>query len=265
MSDDPAVATERHGHVTLAELRRPPHNFVDHDVLAALADAVEAADADPACRAVVVAAAGTSFCAGVNFGAAAEGSHDGPVAADGFRAGAGRFYEQAIRLFRASVPLVAAVHGAAVGGGLGLALACDLRVTCPEARLAANFTRLGIHPGFGLSVTLPELVGPSRAADLFLTGRRVGGDEALRLGLVDRCVPRDAVRDEALRLAGEIAAAAPLAVSAVLATLRRGLADRVAAALDHELDEQARLAATDDAREGIEAVFTRREPTFHGR
>jgi len=263
---EPPVATERHDHVTLVELRRPPHNFVDHEMLAAVADAVEAADADPACRAVVVAAAGTAFCAGVNFGAAAAEGDGGPGAAGAaFRGAAERFYEQATRLFRVSVPLVAAVHGAAVGGGLGLALACDLRVACPEARLAANFVRLGIHPGFGLSVTLPELVGPSRAADLLLTGRRVGGEEARSMGLVDRCVARDDVRAEALRLAAEIAAAAPLAVVAVRATLRRGLADRVEAALTRELDEQARLAATDDAREGIEAVFGRREPAFRGR
>ena len=258
------VAVERVDHVGVVELRRPPHNFVDPAVLGDLADAVDALDGDPACRAIVVAADGKSFCAGANFAAAADAEASSGDVPD-FRTGARRFYDQALRLFAATTPMVAAVHGPAVGGGLGLALVADLRVTCPEARFAANFVKLGIHPGFGSTVTLPELVGPARAADLFLTGRRVGGEEALRLGLADRCVVRAGVRDAALELAGEVAGAAPLAVAAVRATLRRGLVERVRAALEHELEEQARLVATDDAREGMAAVFGRRDPIFRGR
>jgi enoyl-CoA hydratase/carnithine racemase len=263
MSD---VLVHQDGHVGVVELRRPPHNFVDPTVLGALADAVESLDGDPGCRAIVLAAEGKSFCAGANFASGGTVGGDGGDGDGGdFRSSARRFYDQALRLFAVATPMVAAVHGAAVGGGLGLALVPDVRVTCPEARFTANFVKLGIHPGFGLSVTLPELVGPSRAADLFLTGRRVGGEEALRLGLADRCVPPASVRAAAVELADEIAAAAPLAVAAVRATLRRGLVDRVRAALDHELEEQARLVATDDAREGMTAVFSRRHPTFHGR
>jgi len=228
-------------------------------VLGELADAVEDVDGDDGCRALVLAAEGRSFCAGANFAGGGEG-----VEAGGFRPNARRFYDQALRLFAASTPMVAAVHGAAVGGGLGLALVADVRVTCPEARLTVNFVQLGIHPGFGTSVTLPELVGPARAADLFLTGRRVGGEEAVRLGLADRCVPQAEVRDTALALAGEIAGAAPLAVHAVRRTLRAGLVERVRTALEHELDEQARLVETEDAREGIAAAFERRTPTFRG-
>lgn len=252
---------ERSGAVAVVELRRPPHNFVDPVALAELADAVEEVDQDPACGAVVLAAEGKSFCAGANFAGGGGGDGGG----GDFRTGARRFYDQALRLFAASTPVVAAVHGAAVGGGLGLALVADVRVTCPEARFTANFVKLGIHPGFGLSVTLPALLGPSRAADLFLTGRRVDGEEALRMGLADRCVAQDAVRDAAVELATEMAAAAPLAVAAVRATLRQGLVERVRAALAHELEEQVRLVETEDAREGMAAVFSRREPTFHGR
>ncbi len=261
MSD---VLVSQDGHVGVVELRRPPHNFVDPTVLRALADAVESLDGDPDCRAIVLAAEGKSFCAGANFAAGGSVDEDGGGGGD-FRSSARRFYDQALRLFGAATPVVAAVHGAAVGGGLGLALVADMRATCPEARFTANFVKLGIHPGFGLSVTLPELLGPARAADLFLTGRRVGGEEALRMGLADRCVPAASVRAAAVELADEIAAAAPLAVAAVRATLRRGLVGRVRSALDHELEEQARLVATDDAREGMSAVFSRRHPTFHGR
>lgn len=260
MSDGaPAVVSERTSVVTLVELRRPPHNFVDPGVLGALADAFEAADADAESRAVVLCAEGKSFCAGANFLAAPGG--DG----GGFRESAARFYDHALRIYGSSKPVVAAVHGPTIGGGLGLALACDLRVTCPEARLSANFVKLGIHQGFGLSVTLPELVGPAVAADLLLTGRRVGGEEALRLGLVDRCVPQDRVRREALELATEIASGAPLALAAIRATLRNGLVDRVRRALGHELEAQTRLIATQDAREGMAAVADRRPPHFRGR
>ena len=87
-------------------------------------------------------------------------------------------YIEGNRLFRTKKPIVAAMHGAAVGGGLGLAMVADFRVTCPEARFCANFTRLGFHPGFGLTVTLPAVIGPTKAALMFYTSRRVPGDEA---------------------------------------------------------------------------------------
>jgi enoyl-CoA hydratase/carnithine racemase len=177
----------------------------------------------------------------------------------------GRLYEGAARLCAVATPVIAAIHGPAVGGGLGLALTASMRVTCEEARFSANFAKLGIHQGFGLSVTLPELVGPSRAALVLLTGRRFNGEEATQLGLADRCVPADRVRASAVELAAEIAANAPLAVQAMNRTLRAGLADRVRAATAHEAAEQARLGATDDAREGVLAVSERRPGNFTGR
>lgn len=256
---DPGVRASLDGHVGLVELARPPHNFLDPGLLRELASALEETAARPECRAIVVAAEGRSFCAGANFAAGGE------QAAGGFHDMAGRFYVEARRIFAVPLPLVAAVHGPAVGAGVGLALACDLRVTCPEAHFAANFTRLGIHPGFAITLTLPALIGPSRAADMLLTGRRVGGEEAARLGLADRRVPAGEVRDAARSLAAEIAEAAPLAVAATRATLRRGLADRVSAQLDHELAEQARLAATEDAVEGISAMLAKRAADFKGR
>lgn len=242
--------------VALVELHRPPHNYVDPDVMQVLGDVLEAAAASR--RAVVIASEGRSFCAGANF-AAGGGVHTS------FRDAAARFYEQAMRVFTVPVPLVAAVQGAAVGGGLGLALACDLRVVTPRTRLHANFVRLGIHHGFGLSVTLPALVGPARAADLLLTGRAVPGDKAVQLGLADRCVAEEDLRTAALGLAGEIATAAPLAVARVRATLRAGLVEQVRVALEHELDEQTHLIATADAAEGIAAATERRAPRFEGR
>lgn len=256
------VAIDLDGFVATVEIRRPPHNFFDASLIRQLADAFESLDDDPGCRAIVLAAQGSSFCAGANFGG-------GEVASDG-QAGdrtlgeAGHLYIEAVRLFRTRKPVIGAIHGPAIGGGLGLALVPDFRITCPEARFSANFTRLGFHPGFGLTVTLPALIGQNRAALMFYTSRRVKGDEAHRIGLADVLVARDEVRIAARELAREIASCAPLGVIATRATLRQGFADRIAAATDHELAEQGRLRLTQDFREGIKASAERREPGFSG-
>lgn len=262
---DTEVGASLQGAVGLVELRRPPHNLLDFGFLGSLAQALTDLAAETDCRALVLASEGRSFCAGANFrgpGALYSAAQQSP--ADAFRDYTARLYAEAERIFAVPKPVVAAVHGPAVGAGVGLALACDLRVSCPEAFFAANFVRLGIHPGFATTVTLPALIGPSRASDMLLTGRRVGGEEAMAMGLVDRLVPAEEVRSAAQALAGEIAAAAPLAVAATRATLRGPLLARVKAQLAHEAAEQAKLIATADAVEGISAMLGRREPRFSG-
>jgi enoyl-CoA hydratase/carnithine racemase len=257
------IGVDLDGMVATIEMRRPPHNFFDIDLIREIADACEALDQDPACRAVVLAAQGTAFCAGAKLG---DGADVQDVLVRRSEAGqAGHLYVEAVRLFRTAKPMVGAIHGAAVGGGLGLALVPDLRVTCPEARFSANFTRLGFHPGFGLTHTLPALIGPSRAALMFYTSRRVPGDEACRIGLADVLVPQAEVRTAAQRLAAEIAENAPLGVLETRATLRAGLAERVRAATDIELEKQTRLRRTEDFKEGVDAVNQRRTPKFQGR
>src|SRR5436190_8674579 len=193
------IAVEISDAVATVEIRRPPHNFFDYALIQQLADIFEALDKEPACRAIVLAAQGKSFCAGANL----------PEARDRTVNTAGHLYLEAVRLFRARKPVVGAIHGPAIGGGLGLALVPDFRVTCPEARFSANFTVLGFHPGFGLTVTLPELIGRSKAALMFYTSRRVKGDEAVAMGLADVLVPQAVVRAAALALAREIGACAP--------------------------------------------------------
>ena len=223
------------------------------------ADALERFDADAQCRAVVLAAEGKHFSAGADF------SSRNP---DGTEVGNERgrhLYKEAVRLFRSAKPIIAAVHGAAVGAGLGLAAVADFRVTCAEARFSANFTRLGFHPGFGLTATLPRLIGGQRAALLFYTGRRIGGEEAVAIGLADVLVPQDEVRNAAVALATDIAQSGPLAIAATRETLRRGLADAVLLATDHELAEQNWLRNTDDFGEGVKAMAERRLPDFKGK
>jgi enoyl-CoA hydratase/carnithine racemase len=126
-------------------------------------------------------------------------------------------------------------------------------------------TKLGFHPGFGLTATLPELVGRNNAELIFYTSRRVTGEDATRMGLANVCVPQDQVRAAAMKLASEIAECSPLGLLSTRATMRAGLAERVMAATNHELAEQTRLRSTEDFKEGIKATEERRVANFKGR
>lgn len=252
MSGRDDVTTEQHGaHVGVVTLRRPPNNFFDTELIAAVGAAYEALADSAWCRSIVLASEGRHFCAGLDFA----GNAGQDIAA---------LYDAALRLFAAPLPVVAAVQGAAIGGGCGLALSADFRVASEQTRFCANFARLGFHHGFALTVTLPAVVGRQAAADLLLTGRRVGGGQAFVLGLCDRLVEPDQLLTEALAYADELAAAGPLAVRAIRATMRAGLVEDARSAMAHECAEQARLRDTTDFAEGVLAAAERRDPTFDG-
>ena len=259
--------TEQFGDVTLSvgadfvaevEIHRPPANYFDVDLIRALADAYVRIDDDTAVRAVVLCSEGKHFCAGADLtGTSSAQRNDGTTTKT--------LYQEAVRLFSAATPVVAAVQGAAIGGGLGLACSADFRVGCPEARFAANFAQLGFHQGFGLSVTLPSIVGQQAALDMLYTGRRVSGEEARQMGLADRLVPVASVRAAAREMAAQIAGSAPLALRSIRQTMRGHLAEAVAKATEREDAEQTRLRATEDFAEGIRATAERRPPSFRGR
>lgn len=253
------IAVSSDEHVAIVEICRPPHNFFDIALIKGLANIFESLDKDPSCRSIVLAAQGTAFCAGADFSRRENAPDVDPTRTSN------PLYDEAVRLFACLKPVVAAVHGPAVGGGLGLALVADFRVTCAEARFSANFTRLGFHPGFALTYTLPRLVGVQKAALMFYTGRRLGGEEAVSIGLADFLVAQDQVRSEALKLAKEIAISAPLAIVSTRTTLRTGLAEQARKATAREGSEQSWQRQTEDFKEGIAAMAARRTPLFKGK
>jgi 2-(1,2-epoxy-1,2-dihydrophenyl)acetyl-CoA isomerase len=245
--------------VAVIEITRGPHNYFDMALIAGIADVLDSLAADGSTRAAVLCSEGKHFCAGADFRSRpAAGSPGAPAFGDR------HLYDEAIRLFEQPLPLVAAVQGAAIGGGLGLAMACDFRVACPEAWFTANFAKLGFHHGFALTATLPAAVGQQAALDLLYTGRKVGGEEAKALGLADRLVPADQLRAEAHAVASEIAASAPLAVRSIRETMRRPIIEAAKLAVQRERAEQDRLQKTADFKEGIAATAERRTPRFTG-
>lgn len=253
--DSISVAVD--GHVATVTFSRPPNNHVSVPLMRDLANALEDADRNNQVRAVVLRSEGKPFCAGADL-----------VSADGIGGtgmnGINALYDEAVRLFSVETPIVVAVQGAAVGAGLGLALVGDFRVAAPEARFSANFVKLGFHPGFGLTHTLPRLLGEHRAALMFLTGRRVKAEEGLAWGLVDEVVPLENLTAAAQALAAEIAENAPLAIVATRKTLRTDLAAAVRAQTNHEHEQQTILRATNDFAEGVKAVQERRPGRFTG-
>jgi 2-(1,2-epoxy-1,2-dihydrophenyl)acetyl-CoA isomerase len=246
--------------VATVQIHRPPNNYFDVALIRSLADAYEALDADPGCRAIVLGSEGKHFCAGANFSSQTE--EPDPGLGNG---GVDQLYTEAARLFETRTPVVAAVQGAAIGGGLGLACSADFRVADAGTRFAANFARLGFHHGFALTATLPPIVGQQRSWEMLLTGRRVSGEEAARIGLCDRLANAGELLPVAHAFAAEIAGSAPLALNSIRETIRGDLADRVRAATVREAGEQAKLFPTADFAEGVRATAERRPPRFEGR
>lgn len=246
---DDAVAT--------VELRRGPSNYFDVELIGAVADAYERLADDDGCRGIVLCAEGRNFCAGADL--------RGRGGAPGASFDPADLYEEAARLVACPLPVVAAVQGAAVGGGLGLACTADARVAERGARFRANFARLGIHHGFGLTATLPRIVGAQRARLLLLGGRELGAETALEWGLCDVVAEAAGLRDTARTFAAELGGGAPLATRSIKATLDEGFVDAFRAATAAELAAQRCCFATEDFAEGVAAAEERRDPRFVGR
>ena len=250
-ANDAVTATVDDDHVAVVELTNPPNNFFSMDQIGGIADALAALDEDRRCRSVLLCAQGKHFCAGADF-------------SGGGVASTGDLYAAAARIVDNAKPVVAAVQGAAIGGGLGLALTADFRYAAPRGSVQRQLRPARVPSGVRPQRHAPSPGGPQVAAELLYTGRRVKGDEAVALGLADRLVPLADLRVEAHAFAREIAISAPLAVQSIRKTLRGDLAAQLRAATDHEAAEQARLRTTADFAEGTKAMAERREPNFTG-
>ena len=253
--------TSLSGYVVQCEIHRPPNNFFDLELITDLAECFDDLDTNSQCRAIVLCSEGKHFCAGANF--QTPGSKpEGEVMAAKSAHESNPLYTEAVRLFGNKKPVIAAVQGAAVGGGLGLAMMADFRVACENTRMTANFVKLGFTPGFGLTHTLPRLIGQQNANMLFLTGRRINGETAMEWGIADVFATADDIRDKAIGLAREIAENAPLALISLREQMRPGLVEAVRVATDIEGSEQFWLTQTEDHKEGVRAVAERRVGNF---
>ena len=259
---DPAVRFSAEDSIGVITLNRPDNrNSMTAELLDAFADATAQARGEAGLRCLVVTGAGSCFSAGADFKARV--SRGGDQHAPNERSYA--MYEPFLSLLDVTVPVIGALNGHAVGGGFGLALVCDLRIGARDAKYGANFVRLGLAPGMAISYVLPRLVGLARANELLFTGRLVDGNEAERIGILNRAVDAGDVLGEAMALARAIADNAPRAVRATKRAIQRGLDLQIRDAAHLEAFAQAETLATDDAREGIAALLAKRPPAFTGR
>jgi enoyl-CoA hydratase/carnithine racemase len=263
MSDGPLRIERRDGGVVVLTLALPDRrNAMTGELTSAFADAVALLRPDRSVRCVVVTGEGSAFCAGGDLSWIGE-SPD--MSVDAIRDRMLPFYRTWLSIRDLEVPSIAAVNGHAIGAGLCLALACDLRYAARGAKMSAPFTQLGMHAGMAATWLLPEVVDVTAARDLLFTGRAVEGDEALRLGLVNGVYDADALMESVLGVADRIAAAAPIATRLTNAGLRAGGHATMEAALQYEGLAQPVTFATDDLREGLAAAREKRKPMFDGR
>lgn len=256
ISSFPNVQIVLADHVATIEFHTDALNFLSMEVMTQLADAWQWADAEPQCRAIVLCSVGRVFCGGVDFRSlAGAGADRSPQ----------QLYRLAQRLMQGRKPCIAAVQGAAAGAGLGLAMLADQRVAGPKAQFNASFAQLGFHAGFGLTATLPHVMGWHAASRMLSMAQPVGADEAFGLGLADELVAdQELVRAAAYARARVIAANAPIAVQDMRHTLRLRLIDDFHQAIEHELALQLVHIKTRDFVEGISALMAKRPPQFTG-
>ena len=258
MSD---VLLDRHGAVATVTLNRPgAMNAINAAIREQLPACLLEADRDPAIRVIILRGAeGRAFCAG------ADVKEFAPVESlSVYRAE--RVHDHWVAVFeRVRKPIIAAIHGFCLGGGLEIALACDIRIATDDAEFALPELTHGFIPGAGGTQRLQRLVGLGRAMDMMLTGERIGAQEASRIGLITRVVSRDMLNEIAAALAAAIAARAPLAAMAVKEVLYRGADLDLRAGMRLELDLLTLLLGTEDRQEAVSAGREKRQPMFQGR
>jgi len=260
----PVLHEARHDGVAVLVMSRPDRlNALNNELATALNDSLGRIAKDESVRVVVVTGAGRAFCSGGDLGLIGKGRASGDTQALGPLLRAGM---QAVLTMRVMPqPVIAAVNGAAAGAGMNIALAADIRIAAEEATFGQNFAKVGLFPDYGGTYFLPQLVGPSKAAELFYTGDMIDAKTALRLGIVNQVVPAAELEAEVKTLAQRIAQGPPLAICAVKRTLFASEKEKLAAALEHEVQEQMPCYLSEDCSEGIRAFFEKRPPQFRGK
>jgi 2-(1,2-epoxy-1,2-dihydrophenyl)acetyl-CoA isomerase len=261
---DSSILESRHEGIVTLVLNRPDRlNALNNDLAVALNESLQRISQDDSIRVVILSGAGRGFCAGGDLGAIGKGRQTGatkelePLLRSGMQA--------VLKMRTMHQPVIAAVNGPAAGAGMNIALAADIRIASEEATFGENFSRVGLFPDFGGTWFLPQLVGPSVAAELFYTGEMIDAQTALRLGIVNRVVPAAKLEAEAQSLAMKISQGPPVAVRAVKRALFGGEKAALAKALEHEVQEQIRCYLSEDCSEGIRAFFEKRPPKFQGK
>lgn len=262
MSEAPVVVERSGGIVTLTLNRPEVRNAMTAEVTAAFAAEVGRLAEDDEVRAVIVTGAGKAFCAGGDLSFISPGPG---ASVPEIRSRMRAFYRKFLAIRSLDVPTIAAINGSAVGAGLCLALACDLRIVAEDAPISTAFTRLGLHPGMAGTYLLTRLVGSATAADLMFTSRTVTGAEAQRLGLVNQAVPAASLAAAARELAERIASNAPVAVRMVKRAIHLAERADLETMLEYEGLAQPVTMATEDLIEGLDAVKAKRDPEFRGR
>lgn len=245
-------------------LNRPDKlNALSGELSTALNEALSRIAEDQSVRVVVLSGAGRAFCSGGDLGAIGKGREQnktdelGPILRSGMQA--------VLKMRLMPQPVIAAVHGPAAGAGMNVALAADIRIAADNATFGQTFSRVGLYPDYGGTYFLPQLVGPSVAAEMFYTGEMIDAPAALRLGIVNRVVPLAQLEAEVKTLAQKIAQGPPLAIRAIKKALFASNEEELVKTLDHEAQQQLKCFHSDDCREGIRAFFEKRHPKFQGK
>jgi 2-(1,2-epoxy-1,2-dihydrophenyl)acetyl-CoA isomerase len=259
----PVLLESSENGVAVLVMNRPEKlNSLNNELATALNQAFERIGKNEAVRVVVLTGAGRAFCAGGDLTVIGKGreSKDPRQLEPILRAGMGAM----LRMRMIPQPVIAAVNGAAAGAGMNVALAADIRIAAEEAVFGQNFAKVGLFPDYGGTFFLPQLVGPSKAAELFYTGDMIDAQAALKLGLVNRVVPGAQLEPEVKAFAAKLAAGPPIAIRGVKQTLFGNDKDELSKALEAEVQYQMRCFASDDCLEGIHAFFEKRPPKFQG-
>jgi enoyl-CoA hydratase/carnithine racemase len=251
------------GIATITFNRGDKLNALNRDLAVGLSEALTSLEADKDVNVVIITGAGRAFCAGGDLGVIGKGHQENDMTELQPLLRAGMHSVLKMRSLRQ--PVIAAVNGPAAGAGMNIALAADIRIASDTATFGQNFSKVGLFPDYGGTYFLPELIGRSRAAEMFYTGEMVDAQTALRLGIVNHVVPATQLEEETQKLARKIAQGPQMSIRAVKQTIFGSVKAALTKALDHEVEEQMKCFQSKDCGEGIRAFMEKRKPKFEGK